>query len=65
MNEIPIVRRRSRAVPIVLTLLVMAILVLAGLWLLGMVPGVAPTRLDVRNMIEPAVSSAATVFAAG
>ena len=47
MNEIAIVKRRTRALPVLLTLLVVALLVLAGLWMLGMLPGVAPARVDV------------------
>lgn len=49
MNEITIVKRRTRVLPVLLTLIVVAMLVLAGLWMLGMLPGVAPARLDVLN----------------
>jgi hypothetical protein len=49
MNEITIVKRRPRVMPFLLTLLVVALLVLAGLWMLGLLPGVAPARLDVLN----------------
>jgi hypothetical protein len=49
MNEITIVKRRTRVLPVLLTLIVVALLVLAGLWMLGMLPGVAPARLDVLN----------------
>ncbi len=64
MNEIPIVRRRSRMLPIVLTFLVIAILVLAGLWLLGMLPDAA-TQIDVRNVIAPALGRAGAVLSPG
>jgi hypothetical protein len=47
MNEIAIVKRRARVLPILLTLLLVALLVLAGLWMLGMLPGVEAARLDV------------------
>jgi hypothetical protein len=46
MNEIAIVKRRTRVLPILLTLLVIAILLLAGLWMLGMLPDVAPAAFD-------------------
>ena len=49
MNEIVIVRRRGRLLPILLTLLLVALLVLAGLWMLGMLPGIEATRIDVRH----------------
>ena len=47
MNEIAIVKRRGRVLPILLTLLVVALLVLAGLWLLGTLSGVEAARIDV------------------
>ena len=47
MNEITIVRRRARVLPILLMLLVVALLVLAGLWMLGMLPGLEAARIDV------------------
>ena len=47
MNEIAIVKRRARVLPILLTLLVVAVLVLAGLLMLGMLPGVEVPRIDV------------------
>lgn len=54
MNEITIVRRRStHLLSIVLTLLVVAMLLLAGLWLLGMLPGVPPVRIDALAPILP------------
>ena len=54
MDEISIVKRRSRLLPIVLTLLVVAILILAALWLMDMLPGVAePARFDVHHFIGP------------
>lgn len=53
MDEITIVRRRTHLLPIVLTLLVVAILLLAGLWLLGMLPGVPPVRVDALAPILP------------
>ena len=46
MNEITIVRRRARVLPILLMLLVVALLVLAGLWMLGMLPGLEAARID-------------------
>jgi hypothetical protein len=49
MNEIVIVKRRARVLPILLTLLVVALLVLAGLWMLGMLPGIDAARIDVLN----------------
>jgi hypothetical protein len=49
MNEIAIVKRRARVLPILLTLLVVALLVLAGLWMLGMLPGLEAARIDVRH----------------
>ena len=49
MNEIAIVKRRARVLPILLTLLVVALLVLAGLWMLGMLPGIEAARIDVLN----------------
>lgn len=52
MDEITIVKRETRLLPILLTLLVVAILVLAGLWLLGMLPGVPPVTIDVRQVVE-------------
>lgn len=52
MNEIAIVRRRTRLASVLLTLLVVALLILAGLWMLGMLPGIAPARLDVQNLID-------------
>jgi hypothetical protein len=52
MNEITIVKRRTRLLPVLLTLLVVALLLLAGLWMLGMLPGVAPPRLDVYRLME-------------
>ena len=52
MNEITIVRRRTRLLPIFLMLLVVALLVLAGLWMLGMLPGVPPARFDVRHILD-------------
>jgi hypothetical protein len=51
MKEIAIVKRRARVLPAFLALLLVALLVLAGLWMLGMLPGVAPPRVDVLNMI--------------
>jgi hypothetical protein len=47
MNEIAIVKRRTRVLPILLMLLVVALLILAGLWMLGMLPGVEAARFDV------------------
>jgi hypothetical protein len=47
MDEITIVRRRTRVMPIVLMLIVVALLVLAGLWMLGMLPGLAAPVLNV------------------
>ncbi len=47
MNEITIVRRRARVLPILLTLLVVALLILAGLWMLGMLPAIEAARFDV------------------
>jgi hypothetical protein len=52
MEEITIVKRRARLLPVLLTLLVVAFLVLAALWMLGMLPGVAPAQFDVRQLIE-------------
>ena len=52
MKEIAIVKRRARVLPALLALLLVALLVLAGLWMLGMLPGIAPPRVDVLNMIE-------------
>ena len=46
MNEITIVKRRTRVLPVLLTLLVVALLVLAGLWMLGLLPGMEPARFD-------------------
>lgn len=51
MKEIAIVKRRARVLPVLLALLLVALLVLAGLWMLGMLPGVAPPRVDVLNLI--------------
>jgi hypothetical protein len=53
MDEITIVKRNTRLLPILLTLLVVAVLLLAGLWLLGMLPGVPPVTIDVRQLVEP------------
>jgi hypothetical protein len=47
MKEITIVRRRSPVLPVLLALLVVALLVLAGLWMLGMLPGVAQAPFGV------------------
>ena len=47
MNEITIVKRRGRVLPILLTLLMVALLVLAGMWMLGMLPGIEAARIDV------------------
>jgi hypothetical protein len=60
MNEITIVKRRTRLLPFLLTLLVVVLLLLAGLWMLGMLPGVAPatfdfaqgTRFDVPRLMD-------------
>ena len=52
MKEIAIVKRRARVLPAFLALLLVALLVLAGLWMLGMLPGVAPPRVDVLNMLD-------------
>ena len=49
MNEIAIVKRRARVLPILLTLLVVTLLVLAGLWMLGMLPGVEAAGFDLLN----------------
>jgi hypothetical protein len=55
MEEIAIVKRRTRLLPVVLMLVVVALLLLAGLWMLGMLPGLAPPRVDVRNTVEAAL----------
>jgi hypothetical protein len=52
MNEIAIVKRRARVLPIVLMLLVVALLVLAGLWMLGMLPGIEAARIDALHDAE-------------
>ena len=49
MNEITIVKRRARVLPILLTLLVVALLILAGLWMLGMLPGLEAARFDLSH----------------
>ena len=49
MNEITIVKRRARVLPILLTLLVVALLVLAGLWMFGMLPVIDVAQIDVLN----------------
>ena len=46
MNEIAIVKRRTRVLPVLLTLLAVAILLLAGLWMLGLLPEMAPAAFD-------------------
>jgi hypothetical protein len=52
MEELTIVKRRSRIVPILLTLLLVAILLLAALWMLGLLPGVEPARLGARQLLD-------------
>ena len=52
MNEISIVKRRTRLLPLVLTLLVVGLLILGVLLVLGMLPGVAPTGIDVHHIID-------------
>ena len=47
MNEIAIVKRRTRVLPILMTLLLVVLLVLAGMWMLGMLPGIEAARIDV------------------
>ena len=47
MNEIAIVKRRTRLLPILMTLLLVVLLVLAGMWMLGMLPGIEAARIDV------------------
>jgi hypothetical protein len=36
-------------------LIVVVLLVLAGLWMLGMLPGVEPARFEVRHVFERGV----------
>jgi hypothetical protein len=55
MNEIAIVKRRTRMLPMVLMLIVVVLLVLAGLWMLGMLPGVEPARFEDRHVFERGV----------
>lgn len=61
MDEITIVRRRSRLAPILLTLLLVALLILAALWMMGLLPGVAPARFDVLRIIDAAAGASASL----
>jgi hypothetical protein len=49
MDEITIVRKRSRVWPIILTLLILALIVLAVVWLMGAEPNV---NMGFNDVIE-------------
>ena len=53
MEPITIVKRRSPLLPILLTLLLVALVVLGALWMLGMLPGVEPPRFGAVRLLDP------------
>lgn len=54
MEELNIVKRRSRILPVLLTLFVVAILLLAGMWMFGMLPGIEAPTFGAIQLLEPA-----------